>query len=352
MKKLLKAISILIAAFCLFGCENPVNDENENKNRLNMSEKVDDVVLEYNDWGSVDYSIFQSDAYELTELFNGQLPEAGDSINFYWKGKCNRDVKKLHILVFDINPNEDSAWIHLLQEKQNVNPLATDIKANKEFEITRTITLDKTPEYSVWVALCCGAEDTDGPVHLYSSETENTENYDEYMKERGNAIMNSPIKVLNKGKMIYNKSNKSLSFTDLPKIKYSENTILDASKEDEKQQILNKGYFSIRVLSDDFKVGYVHAIGNTEYNSCGHEGWNGVFDTFEGADLSSLVKEETSDEPIYGQCIYFALADENTNGITIEDLKKTTHDENGEEIEITEKCYYYFPVNAFEFIVE
>ena len=338
MKKLLKAIGVLLTAFCLFGCENPANEEEKEKDDiLNMTSKVDDVVLKYNDWGSVAYSFFQSEAYELTELFEGKLPEAGDSINFYWKGKCNRNVKKLHILVFDINPNKNEGWRHLLLEKQNVNPIARDIKANEEFEITRTITLDKTPEYTVWVALCCGAEDTDGPVHMYSSQTENKENYDKYMTDTGSAIMQSGVKVLKKGKLVYNRSNKNYNFTDFPIIQYPDSIVVDASTYEGKQQLLDKGYFSIRILSDDFKDGYIKVIGNTEYNSCQHEGWNGIFDNFKSDNLSNLLKENPSNEPVFGQCIYFALADENAEGTTKEEKD-------------SKEFYYYFPVVAFDFV--
>ena len=31
MKKLLKAIGVLLTAFCLFGCENPANEEEKEK---------------------------------------------------------------------------------------------------------------------------------------------------------------------------------------------------------------------------------------------------------------------------------------------------------------------------------
>lgn len=348
MKKLLKAIGVLLTAFCLFGCENPANEEEKEKdNILNMTSKVDDVVLKYNDWGSTDYSFFQSDAYELTELFEGKLPEAGESINFYWKGKCNRNVKKLHILVFDINPNKNEGWRHLLLEKQNVNPIVRDIKANEEFEITRTITLDKTPEYTVWVALCCGAEDTDGPVHLYSTETENTEQYDEYMNERGNAILNSPIKVEEKGKITFYNSTKSFKYTKYPKIKLADGKIYDCSKTEEKNVLLEKGYFYLNFASDYTKknekgenIGFLRTTSNNKTNSCGHASWEPTDDDFKDYDISYLFDEDNKNKsvPLRCDCLYFALADENAKGTT-------------EEEKDSKKFYYYFPLVAFDFVV-
>ena len=114
-KIIVRLVAILLVALCLAGC-NDSEDKTvvEEDGTINMSNLVDDVVLEYNDWGTSFYSNFQSDRFDITELFT-ELPKEGDTVKFYWKGKSNRDIKKLHMLVADI---KDGSWTHLLKEKQ------------------------------------------------------------------------------------------------------------------------------------------------------------------------------------------------------------------------------------------
>ena len=127
-------MAFLLLAGCVF---KPWNKK-ENDITLNISNQVDDVILKYNDWGVSCYSYLQSDKFNITELFDGNLPKAGDTIKYYWKGKSNRDVSKLHMLVADIEFFYDEEgnwqneiWTHLLTETQVMTPIKTNKNISK-----------------------------------------------------------------------------------------------------------------------------------------------------------------------------------------------------------------------------
>lgn len=338
MKKSLIVLGALfIFAFLFTGCPKEAIEEDGS---INMTTQVNDVVLKYNDWGTTFYSYLQSDTFDISDLFTDGLPKANDSVKYYWKGKSNRDIKNLYMLVADITWQTDEngnkkegteTWRHLLTEKQKSTPIATNIKAGEEFEIKGNLKLDFDSEHTVFICLCCSTEDTDGPVHLYSTDTENTEKYDEYMTNTGNAIMNSSIKVEKKGKIEVNKESKTVSFKDFPKIKFADGITADGSTDDGKKELLDKGYFFIHFWGDELND-FCKTISNSEKNTCNHGGWDGTDKTFVEYNISDRFKEEITGEPIYGECAYFALAAENISGTTKED----------------DSHYYYFPVVAFD----
>ncbi|MCR4953839.1 MAG: hypothetical protein K6A43_07170, partial [Treponema sp.] len=221
MKKILKSLAVVFTAFLLFGCpstpESPSNSPDEKQivtedGTVIISNKVDDAILGYNEWGTGLYSLYQSKTFDITDIFEGNLPKTGDTVKFYWKGKSNRDVKNLYLLVANI---DEGGWTHLLLETKRATPIKTDIKAGEDFEIKGSVTLDFDSKTNVSVLLCCGAEDTDGPVHLYSTATENTAKYDEYTCEIPHS---DTLKVISKGKMEVDKENKKYSFKTLPVI--------------------------------------------------------------------------------------------------------------------------------------
>lgn len=356
MKKLIKAIGVLLTAFCLFGCDNPANDE-ENK-----KETQKEIILKYNDWGTVPYSLLQSDSFKISEIFTVEDSEDSDKVNLSWKGKSNRNMKKLHILIMDDN------WKHYKTEEENKSPVANNIEARKEFTFTITIDRALLNKEDINFFFCCGIEDTEGPVHLYSTEAENTEQYDEYMNETGNAILNSPVKVEEKGKITFNNSTKSFKYTKYPKIKLADGKIYDCSKGEEKTALLEKGYFYLTFVSDYTRKNekgenevFWRTTSNKETNSCGHASWEPTDDDFKDYDISYLFDEDNKNKsvPLRCDCLYFALADENEEGTTKEELYNKQYDEygyvqrdeDGNEIkEFIKNIYYYFPVVAFDFV--
>ena len=313
---------------------------------IDLSELVDDVILKYNDWGTSFYSYLQSEKFNITELFDEELPKAGDTVQYYWKGKSNRDISKLHMLVVDIKYTYDEdgewldeAWTHLLTEKQITNPIATNIKAGEEFEIKGSVVLSKGAIDTINVLICCSSDDAAGPVHLYSTPTENTTNYDEYMTQTGTAIMTSGIEVTKKGKITFTKSDKTIRFTEYPEIMLVDGNTYDCSDEDDIKSILDNGYFFVHFWGDDFNDHFWRTMSNQEKNTCGHGGWGGIDNSFTDYNISDKFKATISGEPIYGECSYFARAAGKVSG--------TTEEGEGEG-----KKYYYFPVIAFDVVIQ
>ena len=344
MKKTIKIFFLIITVLAFFGCDNQTPDLSD---EIDVTDYVKDVTLKYNDWGTCDYSFLQSsEDCDVSELFDGELPKTGDSFTVKWTGKSNRDVKKLHLLVVSLRKYTDprgyntAEWTHLLSEEKRMVPVAEDITAGEEFTIEATVELDKYAEHSVNIYLCCGLEDAAGPVHLYSTETEDTTAYDKYMAEGGRAIENalSGIKVERKGKIEYSKKEKKIKFKSYPKIQYTNRSIADGSTAEGKQDLLNKGYFSVWFRGDDLKEDYFITIGNPERNTCNHGDWGGIKTSFADLDLSGQFKESSKieDKPIYGQCVYYVLANSEKPGTTKEE-------ELGRE-----PCFYYFPLVAFD----
>lgn len=155
------------------------------------------------------------------------------------------------------------------------------------------------------------------------------------MTNTGNAIMTSGIKVEKKGKIEFSKETKTISFKELPKIKFADGTTADGSTEDGKTALLDKGYFFLHFWGDDFNDHFWKTISNSEKNTCGHGGWDGIDGTFNDYNISGKFNKEITGEPIYGECAYFALASENVAGTTGEGGEENPH-------------YYFFPVVAFD----
>jgi len=350
MKKTLKILTLLFISLSLFACDKPTDtpaesepsqtqpQENPPKNPILLddgtiviSKIVDDVLLKYNEWGTGVYSFYQSTDFDITELFENDLPKAGDTVKYTWKGKSNSDIKNLNMLIADIERKENGStvWTHLISEAKKATPVKTNIKAGEEFEISGSVTLDKDVVNSINILLCCGADSTDGPVHLYSTETENTEAYDTYMANEGNAIMNAGIEVLEKGKIRFNKSTKIVSFTKLPKIKLASGTVIDGNAENGEQDLLNNGYFEPHFWSDDFTEDVFAAIGIDEKNKNMKGNWyeGALRDHFADYYIASKFIKNVKGEPIYIECNYFAMKDSSAAATDME---------------------YHFPVMPFE----
>ena len=305
MKILIKLIALIFTAFCLFGCA----DAGKSPEELNIKKPIvledgtivitnmlDDVILGYNEWGTGLYSLYQTDNFDITEIFEGNLPKAGDSLKFYWKGKSNRDVKNLYLLVADI-VTEPYSWTHLLTESKRATPIKTDIKAGEDFEIKGSITLDFDSKTNVSVLLCCGAEDTDGPVHLYSTAEENKEVYDKYSYD---VPQSKNLKVTTKGKIEYNKDTKKITFNTLPKITLSDGTTVDGTTEEGKKELLEKGAFVLWARSNTKDCFLL--IGKYDESIPWH--WGTKKNVFEEWDISELGAY-----PYNVDCLYFELRD-------------------------------------------
>lgn len=334
MKKLIKSIALIFTAFCLFGCADASNSPEDLNNEkpivledgtIVISNKVDDVIIGYNEWGTGMYSYYQSDSFKITELFEGNLPKAGDSVKFYWKGKSNKNIKNLYMLVDDIEYYKEEEktkerWVHLLTEEQRVKPIKTDIKANEEFEIRGSITLSLDAINTVNIQLCCGAEDTDGPVHLYSTATENTEEYENYSYYPPHS---DTLTLISKGEMEFNKETKKITFKTLPQIKLSDGTELDANIDEQKKELLKKGAFVVWARSNtEF---YYDLIGTDDGSIPGN--WGIKDEDFNEWDISGL-----GEYPFNVDCMYFELRDP-------------------KELKEGEKNRHYCPVLAFNILV-
>lgn len=126
--------------------------------KIDLSQKVDEIVLNYNEWGTIDYSRWQSSDFDITDLFNGKLPEKGDVVNFVWKGKSTKDFNKLHILIADVD--ENFRWLHLLSEEKRRIPVARNIEAGKDFSFDVNVTLDFSPKTNVKLFFSAGEKDS------------------------------------------------------------------------------------------------------------------------------------------------------------------------------------------------
>lgn len=126
--------------------------------KIDLSQKVDEIVLNYNEWGTIDYSRWQTNDFDITDLFNGKLPEKGDVVNFVWKGKSTKDFNKLHILIADVD--ENFRWLHLLSEEKRRIPVARNIEAGKDFSFDVNVTLDFSPKTNVKLFFSAGEKDS------------------------------------------------------------------------------------------------------------------------------------------------------------------------------------------------
>ena len=183
MRKLLKGIAILLAAFCIFGCDSPVEekkDEPKEYEVMDLTNVINYTRLEYNKWG-VPYTMLQSEDFEITDLFKGNLPKSGDSLHFTWTGKSDKDISKLYMLIANIDilklPGEWSRWTHLTPEEKYSIPVATNIKAGEEFTIDVSRKLDYKSEdfdtvHNVHVFLSCALSETkdEEPITLYTTD--------------------------------------------------------------------------------------------------------------------------------------------------------------------------------------
>lgn len=183
MRKLLKGIAILLAAFCIFGCDSPVEekkDEPKEYDVMDLTNVINYTSLEYNKWGW-ECSKLQSEDFEITDLFKGNLPKSGDSLHFTWTGKSNKNISKLYMIVPNIDilklPGEWSRWTHLTSEETIKTPVATNIKANEEFTIDVSLKLDyKTEDFetahNVHVFFSCALSESEDktPITLYTTE--------------------------------------------------------------------------------------------------------------------------------------------------------------------------------------
>ena len=183
MRKLLKGIAILLAAFCFFGCDSPVEekkDEPKEYEVMDLTNVINYTRLEYNKWG-FPYTMLQSEDFEITDLFKGNLPKSGDSLHFTWTGKSDKDISKLYMLIANIDilklPGEWSRWTHLTPEEKYSIPVATNIKAGEEFTIDVSRKLDYKSEdfdtvHNVHVFLSCALSETkdEEPITLYTTD--------------------------------------------------------------------------------------------------------------------------------------------------------------------------------------
>ena len=183
MRKLLKGIAILLAAFCIFGCDSPVEekkDEPKEYEVMDLTNVINYTRLEYNKWG-FPYTMLQSEDFEITDLFKGNLPKSGDSLHFTWTGKSDKDISKLYMLIANIDilklPGEWSRWTHLTPEEKYSIPVATNIKAGEEFTIDVSRKLDYKSEdfdtvHNVHVFLSCALSETkdEEPITLYTTD--------------------------------------------------------------------------------------------------------------------------------------------------------------------------------------
>ena len=161
------------------------------------------------------------------------------------------------------------------------------------------------------------------------------------MESLKNLDMNSVVKVEHKGVIEFNKANKTISFKEFPIIKFADGTSINGSTDEGKTALLDNGYFYIHFWGDDFREDFLKATGNVTKNTCLHGGvWGGggIDESFKDYNISDKFMKETIDGEIYGECSYFALADENKSPLFEDDGKKI--------------CYYYFPIVAFDVVMK
>lgn len=315
MKKLLKFCAIAAVLAGLVSCANPGDEGN----------KGSELILKYNEWGTSFYSYYQTDLEVFSNKFDGTLSTDGKSLTYTWTGKSNRNVKNLYMIIADIeyyiNSDNKKAerWNHLLCEEKRATPIKSDIQANKEFTVTGNIVLDKLPvsnsDHVIGVFLACGADDTDGPVHLYTSETENTAEYNAYMEATGNAIKSRGITIADADKGTLSISGNSISFTKLPKIKLSDGVTYDASKTEDKKVLLEKGYFMTHLYCDDFDGDYYLVIGTDITEADGNliGNWGERKSDFGSYSFAGKLDNDSATHPIFAECNYFEYKDSDRN---------------------------------------
>lgn len=325
MKKIFgfAAAAIVLMTCILTGCADPATG---------LKPKQSEMILKYNEWGTSAYSYFQTDLLIFSDKFNVDLSEDGKSVTYSWSGKSNRDIKNLYLIIADIEyyydegvekklENRREKWTHLLSEEHRATPVKNDITANTEFQLTGTIALDKTPVFAedhvLGVYLACGADDTDGPVHLYFTEEEDKTEYNAYMAEKGNAIKERGVTIPDADKGTLSINGTTLKFDTLPKIKLSNGTTYDASIEEDKAVLLEKGYFYVHFLSDDFtdNADIFLIIGKniTETNGNLIGNWGDRDTDFNGYSFANRIKSEAISNPIFVECNYFEYKDESKN---------------------------------------
>lgn len=127
---------------------------------IRLSKVTDRVILSFNLWGEANFSELQANTIDITKYFDGKLPAAGETIKIYYKGTINVDANKLYMSIVDIETFEDGHinWNALVSNEVTHIPVATNIKANQEFEIKTSFTLNAGAKHTLQVAFSCGAE--------------------------------------------------------------------------------------------------------------------------------------------------------------------------------------------------
>ena len=145
---------------------------------IDLTPVIDFTILDENPWGTSGITDYQSDSFNITDLFNGILPKAEDTINFIWKGKCSKSLRKLHIILADETGAGDTyRWVHLLSEETYSSPVITNINSEEKFEINTTLTLSESSEHNVKLFLAYGNEDGNGTAFLYTSDEYDAEDF-------------------------------------------------------------------------------------------------------------------------------------------------------------------------------
>ena len=172
MKKLIKSIAFILMALCLFGCRSTNYPDEPRTYEIDLSDKITLATLNYNKWGAP-YSMLQSQGFEITELFNGNLPKKGDILKIKWQGKSNKEIKNLNILIVDIKwreqPSDKDIWTHLISLEKQPTPVATNINADTKFEIDTELTLDASASHNIYVYFCCSEDDTEASNYIYNT---------------------------------------------------------------------------------------------------------------------------------------------------------------------------------------
>lgn len=149
--------------------EEPENPEEESKTwNINLSQiSGDGYVGDNSKYGVESFSYYQSGAFNITKLFSGELPKAGDTVNLKWKAKSDSDIKNLYIIIVDCDKLN---WTNLIPDEDIEKPVKQNIKANEEFEIEYSVKFIKTPTKNVKVYFSYGKNDAAGSSYLYQQE--------------------------------------------------------------------------------------------------------------------------------------------------------------------------------------
>lgn len=137
---------------------------------IDLSNYIKYIQIVYNKWGPN----YESTDIDITNSFDGSLPKAGDTINFTWKAKSDIDLKNLcmHIANIDFigkGPGEWVKWTHLISSEDWNIVIASNIKAEEEFEAKASYVLTETPANNVKITLWY-PEEVAAPALLYSGE--------------------------------------------------------------------------------------------------------------------------------------------------------------------------------------